>query len=278
MNSRLGFFLFLSLVLLSIPFCVKEDLPTATEYATQKKLVFDTDKIYQFNPNLTYDSVNDIDGNVYKTIQIGEQMWMAENLKTTSYNDGTQIPNVIDNSTWITLKTGAYRWYNNDKWTYKKLYGALYNWYTVKTGKLCPTGWHVPSDDDWKQLEMTLEMTKEEADSWGEFPGIDSRGTDQGNQMKSTNGWIPWEGMLEKGTNTSGFSAMPAGESDWSGYSNGGPLVITDTKFRGAGICTTWWESTSEGGGRVLGSDVSGVIRGVYPAICGLSVRCLKDN
>jgi uncharacterized protein (TIGR02145 family) len=203
---------------------------------------------------------------------------MAENLKTTSYNDGTQIPNVIDNSTWITLKTGAYRWYNNDKWTYKKLYGALYNWYTVKTGKLCPTGWHVPSDDDWKQLEMTLGMTKEEADNWGEFPGIDSRGTDQGNQMKSTNGWIPWEGMLEKGTNTSGFSAMPAGESDWSGYSNGGPLVITDTKFRGAGICTTWWESTSEGGGRVLGSDVSGVIRGVYPAICGLSVRCLKDN
>jgi uncharacterized protein (TIGR02145 family) len=230
------------------------------------------------NPDLTYGLLTDIDNNIYRTIEIGSQTWMAENLRTTRYNDGSKIPNVTDNSTWITLRDGAYRWYNNDGSTYKNLYGALYNWYTVKTGKLCPAGWHVPSDDEWKQLEMTLGMTKEEAESCGEFPGIDCRGTDQGNQMKATSGWSDWEGIPDKGTNTSGFSALPAGESDWSGWSSGGPLVITGTTFRGAGICTTWWQSTPEGGGRALGSTDFGVVRGVYPGICGVSVRCLKDE
>jgi len=289
MKTRSLFFLFIILIAIGLTFCEKPE-PDVISLAMKGEIIFNLpdqdnnhpDQDYNlteyFNPDLTYGSITDIEGNIYRTIQIGTQIWMAENLKTTRYNDGTQIPNVTNNSLWIILKTGAYRWYNNDRYTYKNLYGALYNWYTVETRKLCPMGWHVPTDKEWIQLEMTLGMTKEEAYSWGEFPGIDYRGTDQGNQMKATSGWNSYEGILDKGTNTSGFTALPAGESDWSGWSSGGPLVITGTNFRGAGICTTWWESTSEGGGRAVVTGDPGVIRGVYPAICGLSVRCLKNN
>lgn len=228
-----------------------------------------------FNPYLVYDSVKDIEGNVYKTIRIGIQTWMAENLKTTMYNDGSTIPYVVDDSRWVTLKIGAYRWYNDDRITYKNLYGALYNWYTVKTGKLCPTGWHVPSDNEWKQLEMELGMTPAEAESCGEWPGIDARGTDQGTKMKATSGWEPWEGIDGNGTNTSGFTALPAGESGWAGWYNGSESYLY-TYYGGAGVGTNWWYS-SEGGGRSLTCNDSGVYRGVYPVFCGFSVRCVKD-
>ena len=90
--------------------------------------------------------VTDIDGNRYKTIMIGNQIWMAENLKTTKLNDGTQILRVTDKLTWSKLNIPAYCWDNNDDGEKNKQYGVLYNWYTVETGKLCPTGWHVPSD------------------------------------------------------------------------------------------------------------------------------------
>ena len=93
--------------------------------------------------------VIDIEGNVYSVIQIGTQIWKAENLKTTKYNDNSDIPNVTDNNTWIALSTPGFCWYNNDASTYKNTYGALYNWYAVNTDKLCPSGWHVPSDDEF---------------------------------------------------------------------------------------------------------------------------------
>ena len=227
-----------------------------------------------FNPNLTYGSVEDIDGNIYKTIKIGTQIWMAENLKTTRYSDGSQISNVTGDDNWVALQTGAYRWYENDTVTFKNIYGALYNWHTVNTGKLCPTGWHVPNDQEWKQLEMTLGMTQTEADNFGEFPGIDARGTDQGNKMKSTRGWNSWGGINGNGTNTSGFSALPGGEVGWSGVYGG----AINCYFGCVGDCTSWWTSEVEGAARCVASYCSGVIRGVYPGICGFSVRCLKDN
>ena len=107
-----------------------------------------------FNPNLTYNSVLDINGNIYKTIQIGTQTWMAENLKVTKYSDGTDIPNVTDNTTWEGLSSGAYCLnINHDAADLKKIYGCLYNWYAVNSSrKLCPTGWHVPFDDEWTIL------------------------------------------------------------------------------------------------------------------------------
>jgi uncharacterized protein (TIGR02145 family) len=223
-----------------------------------------------FNPNLTYGSISDIDGNVYKTIQIGTQIWMAENLKTTRYNDGSQIPNVLDDSEWVALKTGAYRWYENEPATFKNLYGALYNWYTVNTGKLCPTGWHVPGDGEWKQLELALGMTQTEADRWGDGTWFDIRGTDQANKMKATSGWTNWEGANGNGTNESGFSALPGGEIYWYGSS------AVFIGFGGAGCITDWW-ATEEGCGRVVVSAEARIGREVYPALCGVSVRCLKD-
>jgi len=100
--------------------------------------------------NLSYNGYN------YKTVKIGSQWWFAENLQTTQYNDGTSISNVTDWFAWRTLTTDAYCWYNNDAATYRNLYGALYNWYAVKTGKLCPSGWHVPSNDEWTILSDYL--------------------------------------------------------------------------------------------------------------------------
>ncbi len=105
-----------------------------------KEIVFDPTKVV------------DIDGNVYNTVVIGTQTWMAENLKTTTYNDGTQIPNVIDNNSWSAHTSGAYSWYNNDEASYEEPYGALYNGYAVETEKLCPSGWHVPSEPEWTVL------------------------------------------------------------------------------------------------------------------------------
>ena len=99
-----------------------------------------------------YNKVTDVDGNSYNTVVIGTQTWMAENLKTTRLNDGTSIPLVTSSTTWGTLSTPAYCWYNNDEATNKVTYGALYNWYTAKSGKLCPSGWHIPSDDEWTTL------------------------------------------------------------------------------------------------------------------------------
>lgn len=97
-------------------------------------------------------TVTDLSGNVYTTLKIGTQVWMVENLKTTKFNDGTNIPNITDAIAWITLTTPGYCFYNNDA-SKKSTYGALYNWYSVNTGKLAPTGWHVPTDADWTTLE-----------------------------------------------------------------------------------------------------------------------------
>ena len=95
--------------------------------------------------------VTNIEGNVYKTVTIGSQVWMSENLKTTKLNDGTDIPSVTSNTEWAELSTPGYCYYDNS-WSNALIYGALYNWHTVNTGKLCPTGWHVPTDEEWTTL------------------------------------------------------------------------------------------------------------------------------
>jgi uncharacterized protein (TIGR02145 family) len=106
-----------------------------------------------FNDELEYGTLTDQDGNIYKTITIGNQVWMAENLRTTKYNDGTAIPNVTGKSEWCALTTGAYCNYNNTKNVDTiSTYGRIYNWYAVNTGKLAPPGWHVPNDEDWRTL------------------------------------------------------------------------------------------------------------------------------
>lgn len=200
-------------------------------------------------------TVNDIDGNVYKTVTIGNQIWMAENLKTTKYNDGKAIPLVTDNAAWtnrdsIALTTPAYYWYDNDSTT-KKTYGALYNGYAVKTGKLCPTGWHVPDDAEWSELTTYL-------------GGEDVAG----GKLKET-GTDHWQGPNKGATNESGFTALPGGYRTMNGkfyYINGGSGWWSSTKYNS----TYAWS-------RGMHSDTDHVSRGANELPNSLYVRCLKD-
>ena len=210
-----------------------------------------------FNPGLTYGSVSDIDGNIYNTIQIGTQVWMAENLKTTKYNDNTSIPYVTNNAEWMELTTGAYCWYNNNAATYKASYGALYNWYAVNTGKLCPDGWHVPSREEWMKLATYL-------------GGVE----DAGGKLKES-GLTHWQGSNTGASNTTGFTALPGGlrdvSSDFGGF------------FFKINAIGAWWTSTPgiEPTHHPLWLDFnSGKFYFVPYWIyynSGLSVRCLKD-
>jgi uncharacterized protein (TIGR02145 family) len=138
-------------------------------------------------------TVTDVDGNVYQTIGIGSQIWVAENLKTTKFNDGTSIPLVTDNTAWSLLFSPAYCWYNNDELSNKNTYGALYNWYTVGTGKLCPSGWHIPGDTEWTVIEIFLGG-----------PEV------AGGKMKIP-GTKYWKSPNAGATNSSGFTSLPGG-------------------------------------------------------------------
>ena len=146
----------------------------------------------------------------------------------------------------------------------KDIYGAFYDHYAVNSGKLCPTGWHVPTDEEWKQLEMELGMSRASADtSYGDFDvyGLGERGTDQGAKLKSAVGWLSWGGLLVKGNNSSGFSALPAGDN----YGERQDFVQLS--------------GVPEMPGAVLlqASTDSKVGRAIYYEQYGLSVRCLKD-
>jgi uncharacterized protein (TIGR02145 family) len=188
-------------------------------------------------------TVKDIDGNVYKTVTIGKQIWMEENLKTTKYNDGRAIPLVTNNTSWIALTTPAYCWYNNDSTANKKTYGALYNWYTVNTKKLCPTGWHIPSDTEFEILSTYL----------GSLAGL--RLTKESE-------------LFPDAINDSKFSAINTGHRGF--VSN--ILVSIFKNYEGG-----WWGSS--GSLWRVGADLfGGGIQGTQTYWLGFSVRCIKDN
>jgi uncharacterized protein (TIGR02145 family) len=205
-------------------------------------------------------NMTDQDGNTYKTIVIGTQTWMAENLKTTKFNDNTAIANVSDNALWIGLTTAGYCWYKNDEAVNKDVYGALYNWYAVETGKLCSAGWHVPTDADYDTLELHLGIPASQVDLWG------SRGTDQGAQMKSVTGWA----VGENGTNTSGFTALP-----------GGYRYAADGSFYSVGSMSYWWSSTEDrldtSWYRRLDGGTSDIYKAATSKAAGKYVRCIMD-
>jgi uncharacterized protein (TIGR02145 family) len=217
------------------------------------------------NQNVDFDFIacTDGDGNHYPVVTIGTQTWMAENLKTTKYKNSTAIPLVTDNTAWANLSTPAYCWYDNDSSTYGSVYGALYNWFSVETGNLCPTGWHVPTDLEWQTLEMHLGMSQSAANSTG------WRGTDEGGKMKEA-GMAHWNSPNTGATNSSGFTALPGG---YRGYGSGGFNVI--------GYDGYWWSSTAPSTTiawyRVLGYFDSNVGRGNYDEKGGFSVRCVRD-
>jgi uncharacterized protein (TIGR02145 family) len=211
---------------------------------------------------VTFDFMACIDGddNNYPVIKIGTQVWMAENLKTTKYSDGTTIPLVTNPSDWLSLSTDAYCWYNNDETAYKSPYGGLYNWYAISTnnngGKnVCPAGWHVPTDAEWTTLTTYL---------GGENLA--------GGKMKAT-------GTIEDGTglwtspnfatNESGFTALSGGSRWATGTFN----EMTTTGF--------WWSSTEYSmfysWFRSMMNVSNAANRNNLNKNEGISVRCLKD-
>lgn len=191
------------------------------------------------------------DGHFYKWVKIGTQIWMAENLKATIYNDGSSIPNVTDNKAWKKLKQGAYCWYNNDD-SNENIYGALYNWYAVNTGKLAPNGWHVPTDAEWTTLTTFL---------GGE--------TVAGGKLIET-GTTHWQSPITGATNEFGFTALPAGYRSRSGT------------FCSIGSFGIWWCSSEDGAfssWRQSMHYVSSNVRWNYHIFkdYGFSVHCVKD-
>jgi uncharacterized protein (TIGR02145 family) len=144
-SNSLIFLLILVGIVLNANCCKKENVIQKNPY-----------KGPVFNADLVYGTVEDIEGNSYKTISINTQTWMAENLKTVKFNDGTFISNITEQVSWKSLTTPGYCWNNNNP-GYKNQIGAYYNWYAVNTSKLFPAGWHVPSDYEWHQMVLYLD-------------------------------------------------------------------------------------------------------------------------
>jgi len=200
-------------------------------------------------------SVTDADGNIYQTTAIGNQLWTTSNLKTILYNDGTPIQVVTDNTVWADFENkGKYCWYNNDE-TNKAKYGALYNLNVVISGKVCPVGWHVPIEYDWRELEAYLKQNGH-------------AGT-EGNALKSASGWSLWADS-EIGTNDYGFTAYPGGERKETGV------------FENQGYYGSWWSSTpvyqsNSYYARMLGGISNNIMLHYGTSRDGHSVRCIRD-
>jgi len=207
-------------------------------------------------------TVTDIDGNVYQTVLIGNQCWMMENLKVTHYRNGEPIPKVMNKIKGFHLSTGAYCDYNNDE-SISAVYGRLYNWFAIGDNRgLAPDGWHIPSDYEWKQLEMHLGMSQAAADA------IEWRGTDEGGKLKET-GTSHWNSPNAGATNESGFTALPGGFSDLNGF------------YDLMGFLGYFWSSsesnTDSSWKRCLACSGSQVYRYHHAKQHGCSIRCIKD-
>lgn len=199
-------------------------------------------------------TVIDIDCNTYRIVTIGNQVWLAENLKTTTYNDGKPITLEEDDTTWSNLTTGAYCWYDNDKATYGNTYGPLYNWYAVETGNLCPDGWHVPTNAEWTALEDYLTNN-----------GYD--GT-EGTALKAISNWI---NSNDNGTDNYGFTALPGGARNGN-----------DGDFGNVECSGYWWSSTEFSSSnvwyRTLIYSCSSILRDSSASKkYSFSVRCIRD-
>ena len=205
---------------------------------------------YSNEISFTTPAITDADGNVYTSVTIGEQEWMVENLRTTKYADGTSILNATDDSQWSNLSIGGWCHYNNYS-QYEATYGKLYNWYAVETGKLCPTGWHVPTDAEWTNLKNYLTANGH-------------NGT-EGTALKATSGW----NSGGNGTDDYGWLGLPGGFRGSSG------------SFYAIGHRGYWWSSSlidpSYAWSRYLdlsNANLSSYYNGKKD---GFSVRCLRD-
>jgi len=197
--------------------------------------------------------VQDYEGNTYKATTIGDQIWFTENLKSTKYNDGDNLPLLSDMKLWRggNYSSPAYNWYNFDEDSYNNPYGPLYNWYAVETGKLCPTGWHIPTDEEWTELVNSL-----------------GGSTVAGSKMKEA-GTVHWTAPNVDATNDSKFTALPAGSL------RGNDGVFT------SGIHGNYWSATDSTADlalyRRLINESKQIYRDGAVKNIGFSVRCVKD-
>ena len=207
--------------------------------------------------------IYDIEGNAYRTVVIGKYKWMAENLKTTRFNDGKEINYISDDSTWVESTDGAFCWYNNTK-SYSESYGLLYNWYAVNTRKLCPDGWRVPTDEEWKYLTGFVDLRYGINNSVWNERGL--QGEDAGKRLKAQSGWS----FGGNGSNIFGFTAIPGGERS-----------CKDGHFHLAGKNGYWWSSTAKDSSdawfRSIIYSFDNVNREIHGKRCGFAVRCLGD-
>jgi uncharacterized protein (TIGR02145 family) len=201
-------------------------------------------------------TLTDVDGNVYSTVQIGTQCWMAENLKTEHYRDGSPIPTGLSDGAWSAATTPAFAAYENSA-ANKAVYGLIYNWYAANApAGLCPAGWHVPSDDEWTQLTDFLGGT-----------------TTAAGQMKTTGTLTAGTGLWARpnngASNSSGFSGLPAGYRGKLG-------AFTNLSF-----VSGWWSSTgtpeSKARSRAVTYKRTNTLRPNFGRAYGFSVRCLQD-
>ncbi|HET6560206.1 MAG TPA: fibrobacter succinogenes major paralogous domain-containing protein [Prolixibacteraceae bacterium] len=233
---------------------------------------------------ILYDSVSDIDGNIYKTITYGEQEWMAENLRVTRYADGTLIPLVANESEWGKLQDNntdrAYCWYLNDSASYSQTYGALYTWAAATNGEsdatnpngvqgACPAGWHIPGDAEWTELEDYLIANGYNYDG-------SILGNKVGKSLATKTGWYLDRtagnvGCDPQSNNISGFSAFPSGARD-----------LDYGTFVAEGIDCFWWSSTERSEFlvyiRILTHRYPNLYRGLNYKSNGFCVRCVKDR
>jgi uncharacterized protein (TIGR02145 family) len=216
--------------------------------------------------------INDADGNEYHTVKIGGQVWTAENLRTTRYNDGSPIPLVTDSSRWNSLTTPAYCYYaNTSNADSIKLFGALYNWYAVNTKKLAPKGWHVPDTSDWKKLQDFLIKN-----------GYNWDGKTSGNRVAKSlaakTGWIVphsdtgYAGLIQNNlaiNNKSGFSALPGGQRS------------RQQDFRHLGYNGFWWSASEDSAlyayDRCLSYQEDDLVKSNHYKSNGQSVRLIRD-
>jgi uncharacterized protein (TIGR02145 family) len=211
----------------------------------------------------------DVDGNVYNTVAIGSREWMKENLKVSKYRNGDPIPSNLNDAAWGAATTGAYAIFN-DNATNNTNFGKLYNWYVVADPRgLCPAGWHVSSDGDWKILESFLGMPANELDSiFDGDPFLRGSAQDIGGKLKAVSSL--WPEVTGTETNVSGFSALPGG------------LRFSDGTYTGYENVGSWWTSTEDvisgnSWRRNLIGNSYGINRSPAQKTIGRSVRCVRD-
>jgi uncharacterized protein (TIGR02145 family) len=212
-----------------------------------------------------YDAVND---KHYRTVRIGSQCWMAENLASINYNDDSSIPQVGDPNTWSNLTTPGLCWYNNDD-SNEDTYGIIYNWYAVNTGNLCPVGWHVPTDAEWTTLQDYLIASGYNYDGTTSDNKIAKAMASYSNWYSSTSTGTPGNTDYPEYRNKSAFKAMPGGWRTSSGT------------FYDLGFYGYWWSATQYNAINAFFRNLYNQSKSLYGSSddkkTGSSVRCIKN-